>query len=101
MENKAIFSIAAGGTDVTARGVNLTFVSPMLQSRRANVKFKNATRTLSLRVVLAIPTFGRGHGAMGAKCRNRTTRKPKTVHSINASDRAWASKDAAVLRFAG
>jgi hypothetical protein len=48
-------------------GVNLTFVSPMPQSRRTNVKFKNATRTLSLRVVLEIPTFGRGHGAMGAK----------------------------------
>jgi hypothetical protein len=45
----------------------------MLQSRRTNVKFKNATRNLSLRVVLAIPTFGRGHAAMGAKCRNRTT----------------------------
>jgi hypothetical protein len=45
MENKAIFSIAAGGTDVTARGVNLTFVSPMPQSRRTNVTFKNATRT--------------------------------------------------------
>jgi hypothetical protein len=55
-------------------GVNLTFVSPMPQSRRTNVKFKNATRNLSLRVVLAIPTFGRGHVAMGAKCRNRTTR---------------------------
>jgi hypothetical protein len=53
--------------------VNLTFVSPMPQSRRTNVTFKNATRTLSLRVVLAIPTFGRGHAAMGAKCRNRTT----------------------------
>jgi hypothetical protein len=59
----------------TTRGVNLTFVSPMRQSRRTNVKFKNATRNLSLRVVLAIPTFGRGHAVMGAKCRNRTTRR--------------------------
>ena len=56
-----------------ASGVNLTFVSPMPQSRRANVKFKNATRKLSLLVVLEISTFGRGHAKMGAKCRNRTT----------------------------
>jgi hypothetical protein len=38
----------------------------MPQSRRTNVKFKNATRNLSLRVVLEIPTFGQGHVAMGA-----------------------------------
>jgi hypothetical protein len=59
---------------VLSRGVNLTFVSPMPQSRRTNVTFKNATRNLSLLVVLEISTFGRGHGAMGAKCRSRTTR---------------------------
>ena len=59
----------------TTSGVNVTFVSHMLPSRRTNVTFKNATRTLSLRVVLEIPTFGRGHAAMGAKCRNRTTRR--------------------------
>ena len=56
-----------------ASGVNLTFVSHMPQSRRTNVKFKNATRNLSLLVVLEIPTFGRGHAAMGAECRSRTT----------------------------
>jgi hypothetical protein len=59
--------------------VNLTFVSPMPQSRRTNVKFKNATRNLSLLVVLEISTFGRGHAKMGAKCRNRTTSLSKAL----------------------
>jgi hypothetical protein len=69
----AIAPVHIGAFRCNASGVNLTFVSHMPQSRRTNVKFKNATRNLSLLVVLAIPTFGRGHAKMGAKCRNRTT----------------------------
>ena len=68
-----------------------------LQFRRTKVTFKNATRNLSLRVVLAIPTFGRGHRAMGAKCRNRTTRGVYApAFSQNFSTRALKASESGV-----
>jgi hypothetical protein len=42
-----------------------------------------------LRVVLEIPTFGRGHAKMGAKCRNRTTR----VGHLRQADATQARRD--------